>query len=142
MTVIDDSRTGAAIPHPSTEVDGADAVSAAAPLATNFARHVEAPPSLGAWTGGCFLSGAVGVGGAVSSGGRGGGKGGSPAIVFIDVAKPSTRPISINVARLTLGIEGPLNLTSPSREASVCQRVSFAFAAAMLSRPNYSKQIR
>jgi hypothetical protein len=48
MTVIDDSRTGASIPQPSTEVESADAASATAPIAISFARHVETALSLGA----------------------------------------------------------------------------------------------
>jgi hypothetical protein len=71
--MIDDSRIGASIPHPSADAGGAAAASALAPSAISFARQVEAASPFGAGGG----DSAGGLSGAPSSVGRGGGNGGS-----------------------------------------------------------------
>src|SRR5580704_12942051 len=99
--MIDDSRIGASIPHPSADTGGA--VAASAPSATSFARQVEAASPFGArgdGSGGAFP-------GVLSSAGRGGGSGGSSATALTDAAEtPSARAASANTKQRALGIEG------------------------------------
>jgi hypothetical protein len=103
--MIDDSRTGLSIPHPSTDVAGGGAASAAAPLAVSFARQVEAAGSFGAGSaGGGDASG--GFSGAARSGGRGGGNGSSSAIASTDAAALNAKPTSANTKQRALEIEG------------------------------------
>jgi hypothetical protein len=93
--LIDNSRTGASMPHPSVDAGGAVAASALTPSAISVPRHVGAASAFG--VGG----GAGAISGAPSSGGRGGGNGGSSAIAFADAvnkrasASRSRRPARI-----------------------------------------------
>src|ERR1700722_3003628 len=101
--MIDDSRTGASIPHPSLDAGGAVTASALAPSAISFPRHVEAVSVFAAEGGGS----ADAFPGALSSGGRGGGSGGSSATGLTDAAeKPNARAASANTKQRALGIEG------------------------------------
>src|SRR4029077_4482616 len=101
--MIDDSRTGASIPHPSADAGGAVAASALAPSAVSFARQAGATPPIG--VGGDGSAGAFSD--APSSGGRGGGSGGSPGTALTDAAEtPSARAASANTKQRALGMEG------------------------------------
>src|SRR4029077_5073983 len=98
--MMDDSRTGASIPHPSPDTGGAVTASTFAPSATSFARQVEAASPFGARGGG---SGGA-FPGAPSSGGRGGGSGSSLATALTDAAEtPSARAASANTKPRAFG---------------------------------------
>src|SRR4029077_5764431 len=99
--MIDDSRTGASIPHPSADAGGAVAASALAPSAVSFARQAGATPPIG--VGGDGSAGALS--GAPSSGGRGGGSGGSSATALTDAAETQSASAA-NTKQRALGIEG------------------------------------
>src|ERR1700722_14892357 len=100
--MIDDSRTGASIPHPSLDAGGAVTASALAPSATSFARQVEAASPFGAREGGS----AGAFSDAPSSGGRGGGSGDSSATALTDAAEtPRGTDASAKTKQRALGIE-------------------------------------
>src|ERR1700722_10707509 len=111
--MIDDSRIGASIPHPSADAGGATAASALAPSAISFARQVEAASSFGAAGAGGGGSGAFA--GAPNSGGRGGGNGGSSATALTGAHEtPSANAASASASRQP-GSNAPCRSTPATR---------------------------
>jgi hypothetical protein len=109
--MIDDSRIGASIPHPSADAGGAVAASELAPSAISFPRHVEAASPFGAGGGGS----AGGLSGAPSSVGRGGGNGGSSATALTGAHEtPSANAASASARRQPARVECPHRRSSPA----------------------------
>src|ERR1700735_5067475 len=100
--VIDESRIGSAIPHPSAEMGGAVAASALAPSVISFARQVKVASAFGGWGG--RAGGSVDFAGAPSSGGRGGGSGGWSALAV--ATAPRASAVIVSVTLITAGIGG------------------------------------